>query len=987
MPPTNSPTRPSMLLLLAAALFAVVVAAAPSRAQAPEPPAIEREITGGMVHTFRLRLNPGQFVRAVFDQRGVDLVLALKGPDGRELLKIDSPVGEWGPEPIFFEIEESGFYTIEARPRREWAPPGRYEFRLTARKATEQDLRRFPAERAFATATALLTSGDAPSYEKSIERYEESLRLFESLGDYRGRVTALATLAAVSHALGRARQSLDYYSDALALLRSTNDSREEARALTGAARVHFAMGDRERALSTFRQALAVFQATGDARAAGYTLNHVGHVHASRAEEQKALAAYTQALALFRAAGDKRGEALALNNAGLAYDALGKKPQARDSFKQSLDVFEQSGNCREIGPSLSNLASAALEDGDGKKALEYLAHALAVQRGAFDREGEAATLNNIGFVHHAAGQHPLALPNFHRSLSIQRETKNREGEGDTLGNLMLSWRAQAKPGAAVFYGKQAVSAYQDVRAELPPLDREAQKSFLKPREFTYRLLAELLVEQGRLPEAQQVIGFLKDEEFYQFVRRDGGAAAASAPAALTPAEAAADKRYKEMSEQITTRGRVRSELLQKQSRTPEDEKQLAALDAELAAAAQAFHAFLDRLSAELGDTRQGARVDDVRESQALSDALREIGPGAVAVYTIVGEDKYSVILITPDVQLAREYPVKAVELNRKVAAFREALQNPSADPRPAAQELYKIVVGPIARDLEQAHAETVMWSLDGVLRYVPVAALHDGQRYVVERYRSSVFTKASLAHLKDAPSPRWRALGFGVSKSYGEFSALPAVPEELRGIIREEAAAGGAPASGVLPGQISLDEAFTAETFKASLRQRFPLVHVASHFQFQPGNEADSFLLLGDGSRLSLAQIKTAFNLFSGVELLTLSACDTATGGAGADGKEVEGFGVLAQRQGAKAVLASLWPVADASTRRLMQEFYRLRDEGPGLTKTEALRQAQLSLLRGASSSTPSAARRGLTADASAQPAASFSHPYFWAPFILIGNWR
>jgi len=985
MPPAKFPSRLPLLLLAA---LLVASAAAPARAQAPEPPPVEREITGGMLHNYRLRLNPGQFVRAVFDQRGVDVVLTLKGPDGRELLKIDSPVGEWGPEPIFFEIEEAGFYTIEVRPRREWAAPGRYEFRMTARRATPQDLRGFPAERVFASATALLTSGDAPSYERSIEKYEEALRLFEALGDYRGRVTTLATLASVSHALGRARQSLDYYSDALALLRTSNDSREEARALTGAARVYFAMGERDRALSNFRQALAVFHATGDARAAGYTLNHVGHAHASRGEEQKALEAYTQALALFRAAGDRRGEAVALNNAGLAYDALGRKQQARESYKKSHDVFEQSGNCREIGPALSNLASAALEDGDGPKALEYLTHALAVQRGAFDRGGEAATLNNIGFVHHAAGRHPLALSHFHRSLAAQREIRNREGEGDTLSNLMLSWRAQGRTGAAVFYGKQAVSAYQEVRAELPPLDREAQKSFLKPREFTYRLLAELLVEQGRLPEAQQVIGFLKDEEFYQFVRRDGGGTTAAAPAALTPAESAAAKRYAEMSEQITTRGRARAELLQKRSRTAEDERQLAALDAELSAAAQAFHAFLDRLSQELGDTRQGARVDDVRESQALSDALREMGHGAVAVYTIVGEDKYSVILITPDVQVAREYPVRAVELNKRVAAFREALQTPSADPRPAAQELYKIVVGPIARDLEQAKAETVMWSLDGVLRYVPVAALHDGQGYFVERYRSTVFTKASLAHLKDEPSARWRALGFGVSKSYGEFAALPAVPEELRGIIREEASGGaGAAASGVLPGQISLDEAFTADTFKASLRQRFPLVHVASHFQFQPGNETDSFLLLGDGSRLSLAQIKTAFNLFSGVELLTLSACDTATGGAGADGKEVEGFGVLAQRQGAKAVVASLWPVADASTRRLMQEFYRLRDEGAGLPKSEALRRAQLSLLRGGAATTADASR-GLTVGPSAKPhTASFSHPYFWAPFILIGNWR
>jgi CHAT domain-containing protein len=102
-----------------------------------------------------------------------------------------------------------------------------------------------------------------------------------------------------------------------------------------------------------------------------------------------------------------------------------------------------------------------------------------------------------------------------------------------------------------------------------------------------------------------------------------------------------------------------------------------------------------------------------------------------------------------------------------------------------------------------------------------------------------------------------------------------------------------------------------------LRQRPPVVHVASPFQFQPGNETNSALLLGDGNFLSLAQIKTLPNVFGGVELLTLSACNTATGGSGANGTEIEGFGVLAQRQGAKAVVASLWPVFDTSTKELM----------------------------------------------------------------------
>jgi CHAT domain-containing protein len=127
------------------------------------------------------------------------------------------------------------------------------------------------------------------------------------------------------------------------------------------------------------------------------------------------------------------------------------------------------------------------------------------------------------------------------------------------------------------------------------------------------------------------------------------------------------------------------------------------------------------------------------------------------------------------------------------------------------------------------------------------------------------------------------------------------------------------------------------------------------------------------------------------------------GNAAGDGKEVEGFGVLAQRQGAKAVVATLWPVADESTKALMQEFYRRRETQPGVPKIEALRQAQLALLRGQKPAGDVVAqeKRGLSepmaerSDGSVlalprfplNPRAPYAHPFYWAPFILIGNWK
>ncbi len=152
--------------------------------------------------------------------------------------------------------------------------------------------------------------------------------------------------------------------------------------------------------------------------------------------------------------------------------------------------------------------------------------------------------------------------------------------------------------------------------------------------------------------------------------------------------------------------------------------------------------------------------------------------------------------------------------------------------------------------------------------------------------------------------------------------------------------------------------------------------------------------MGDGAHLSLAELKTSANLLGGVQLLTLSACNTGVG----DGAEVEGFGALAQRQGAKAVIASLWPVADTSTSLLMQELYRIRESSSGKTKLEALQEAQLELLRGKVNAEPlNAAARALIHDEPEEakphappfpydPKAPFSHPYFWAPFFLMGNW-
>ena len=247
-----------------------------------------------------------------------------------------------------------------------------------------------------------------------------------------------------------------------------------------------------------------------------------------------------------------------------------------------------------------------------------------------------------------------------------------------------------------------------------------------------------------------------------------------------------------------------------------------------------------------------------------------------------------------------------------------------------------------------------------------------------------------------------------------FNALPGVTEELRTLFRQKGSA-----SGLLDGDVLPDARFTKTSMLAALKLKRPLVHISSHFSFRPGDEARSFLLLGDGTAMTLEEMKRHPGLFAGVELLTLSACNTAAQRADANGREIDGFAELAQRLGAGSVMATLWPVADNSTPWLMREFYQTRQSGNGLTKAEAIRRAQLALLNGTAQTEPlPEARKGdsspvkivITSNESKRDSASrsgeivyatekeaptfkrddkkaFAHPYYWAPFILIGNSR
>jgi CHAT domain-containing protein len=597
-----------------------------------------------------------------------------------------------------------------------------------------------------------------------------------------------------------------------------------------------------------------------------------------------------------------------------------------------------------------------------------------------------------------GAYAKAEPLYQRALAIVAGGSSPEVLWRVQANLADLAAQQQRPSEAIFYGKQAVNTIQGLRGQLMTLDRELQRTFVTDKSQVYRGLADRLIDQGRLPEAQQVLGMLKEEEYFDFVRRDAAADVRATPVGYSAPEQPWNERYQSIAAQLVKLGEEQRALNSKDASalSAEDRARLNQLDTDLEVASQAFTAMLDELKMAF-ERLDRARVKDLAERQfdtARMGMVGALGPGTVLLQYIVLEDGLRILLTTADVQKPYKLATGEKAINRLTHELLEALRSPRLDPRPRAKALYDLLIGPVADDLAQAHAKTLMVSLDGVLRYVPLAALYDGHQYLAERYAVAVYIEAAADRIKDAPKRDWNVAGFGVTRALRDFPALPGARAEIEGIVKEQGRSGG-----VLEGTIHLDQGFTQEELRRALSGGYPVVHVASHFWFSP-TEADSFLLLGGGSALSLREIRGGGYGFKNVDLLTLSACETAVGTG--QGQEVEGLAVTAEKKGAKGVLATLWPVADQTTAALMQRMYALR-EGERLSKAEALRRAQVELIQGklsvpaptkeATGDRGEVLRVGTDSQSGPQapayvpdPARPYAHPYYWAPFILMGNW-
>ncbi|HEV8486799.1 MAG TPA: tetratricopeptide repeat protein [Blastocatellia bacterium] len=421
----------------------------------PGPP-VERELGGGGTHLYELTLASGQYLRLVVDQRGIDVVVAVFDPGGKQLIEVDSPNGSRGPEAVVLVAKEEGTYRLEVRSLDKAAVAGRYAVWIEElRAARSEDTSRINGERALSEAERLRRERTASSRKKSIEKYQEALPLIRASGSRDREAFTLLGLAAAYSSLGERQTALDHLIQALTIMKELGDRGGEATVLNNMGAIYNLIGEKQKALDHLNQALTIVRERGDRGGEAATLNNMGGIYNTTGEKQKALDCYSQALAIVRSLGRRAEEGITLNNIGLVHDSTGEKRKALEYYFQALEIKREVGDRGGQGITLNNIGGVYSSLGERHKALEYYGQALPLRREAGDRPGEAATLSNIGVVYNSLAAKQKALEYFNQALTILRQVGDRGGEATTLNSIGATYDSLGEMEKALGYFNQAL----------------------------------------------------------------------------------------------------------------------------------------------------------------------------------------------------------------------------------------------------------------------------------------------------------------------------------------------------------------------------------------------------------------------------------------------------------------------------------------------------------------------------------------------------
>jgi CHAT domain-containing protein/tetratricopeptide (TPR) repeat protein len=1024
-------------------------AATPAAERSGEPridgPRIEEPQSGelglGEVAVYRLDLEAGEFFHLTIDQDGIDVVVALLDPAGRELLTADSPTGNEGPEDLYAVAETTGTYRVEIRPWSPGAPPGRYRLRLAARRpATPEDRTRAAAAAAFSAAERLASGGGAEARDAAAALYERALTLWRSLGDSTQQAITSARLGRLRFDQGRISEALERYGEALRLAAAVDRPGLEISLLNDRSSAWRLRGRPEQARADATRALELARAAGNRREATVALNNLALLHRLEGDPWQALGLYEQALAGWRALGGRGDEAVTLHNLAATYLFVHQLSEARATFEQALDLRRQVGDRGGEAVTLTALAKVQSLTGELEAARESLLAALALRRTVGDRRGEAVTLDQLATVRGKLGEEAAAGDDYRRALAIFRQAGDRLSEAYTRSNLGELEERQGHPGAALEHFDAALALFRHMG------ETDGEAYVLSRRAGVRRRLGDLgsahtdaeealaLVESlrhaARSP-ALQASYFASVREYYELLVQILMQLAAREPGAgweTRAFETAERSRARNLLESVGRGGRSsggsgREEALERSLRERErdlraaraagaPEEEVASLDAGLRTLLlereRVHTAARDAASPSAGSpASRPLSVEEIRRRVLDDDTL-------LLAY-FLGEEASWLFVLDRDSLTSHRLPPRG-EIEPAARKLHELLarshrRGAEVQTRLLAAEMGERLLGPAAERLAGRRLAVVP---DGALHLIPFSALRLPAPGQAPGNASPLVVQHEIVHLPSASV--LAELRRARSDPPAAAKTLAVVADPVFSASDPRLAAGGIPAApasptprSALPADLTRsarDAGLTgfsrlpfshreAETLLALVppAERFQAFGLAARRELVLGDELRGYRMLHfathgllhashpELSGLVLSLVDAAGRRRDGflrayeiaeldlpAELVVLSACRTALGQTPDTGPPIDGEGLVGLPRsfleaGAARVVTSLWDVSDPGTAELMGRFYRgMLHEG--LRPAAALRQAQVSMQR----------------------EERWQAPYYWAAFVLLGEW-
>src|SRR5215510_1987768 len=938
---------------------------------------IQREISGGQTHSYKITMISGQYLHVVVAQRGIDVAVALFAPDGKKISEADSEHLIEGSETLSAIAEAPGAYLIEARSPEKTAKAGRYEIKVEElRTASAEDKYRVAGE-LISREAEQLQNGTLEAKTKSIEKYHEVLELYRRATDRHGEAVTLNSIGEVYQSLGEMQKALEKFNEALQIFRATGARRGEAATLHNIGLTYWSLGETRKALEKYNEALPLWQAIGDRKGEGATLRNIGAVYQSMGETRKALEKYNEALPILREVDDRMVEANALNNIGAVYRSLGETQKALEKYNESLQIIRRVG----------------------------------------DRRGEAITLHNIGLIYESLGETQKALDHYSEALSLMRAVGARDGEATTL---LVVARAEQKRGnlaQARQTIEQAVGLIESLRTDIA--SQELRSSYLARRQEFFESYIDVLMQMHKQnpAEAFDALALAVSER----------ARARSLLELLT--EARADirqgvdgsllERERSLQQRLNARAAAQVNLLNRkhtQEQADAAAKEIASitteyeeLRAQIRGRSPKYDALIQPRPLNLEETQQQTLdPDTLLLEHSLGDNasyLFFVSQTSLTIYQLPKRAE-----IEAATRRVREMLTAPQPRSGETAAERQArIKEARAGYWPQAAALSRMLLGPAA---SQLGSKRLLIVADGALQYLPFGALptpetgRQGDRETGRQGKSPLPTPLIVNH-EIVHLPSASALAVLRRELAGRQPAAKAVAvladpvfsaDDSRVKLSDKAQAGNEAPSDLtravsdVGGELrrllmTRDEAetilsvtprnggFAALDFRANRAtatgdelSNYRIVHFATHSLLNSEHPELSGLVLSLVDEQGKPQdgflrMHEIFNLRLPAELVVLSACQTGLG------KKLEGEGLVGLTRGfmyagAARVVASLWEVNDVATAELMKRFYRrmFQDE---MRPVAALRAAQIEMWK--------------------KP--QWQSPFYWGGFILQGEWK